>query len=120
MSLVLCRLCRLNDRLTAEIVDELDASLIKVPVSLVFLQEIPVSGPEMFLERIFLDISKYSLTGNPAVLGLSLHLCDGGQLGRGTHLDISLVAQTEGSTSDFPKQKWRMVLEVRSDLIDCR
>ena len=106
--------------LTSEIIAELDVSHVEVPVSLVFLQEIPVAGPEMFLERIFLDISKYSLTGNPAVLGLSLHLCDGGQLGRRTHLDISLVAQTEGSTSDFPKQKWRMVLEVRSDLIDWR
>ena len=50
--------------LTAEIVTELYASLIKVPVYFVFLKEIPVVLVEIFLQRNFLHISKYSLTGN--------------------------------------------------------
>ena len=95
------------DRLTAEIVDELDASLVKVPVSLVFLQEVPVGLIKMFLHGIFLHISKYPLAGNPAVLPypLLLFLSDAGELVRGADGNILIIAKTEGSTTDFPTNK---------------
>ena len=92
-------------QLTVEIIDEVDASLVKVPVSFVFLQEVPVGLIKMFLHGIFLHISKYPLAGNLTCC-FFLHLWNAGELASRTNRDVFIIAKTEWSTSEFPKKKW--------------
>ena len=102
-----------------KIIDELDASLVEVPVSLVVLQEIPVALSEMFLQGAFLHIGEYSLARNLAAL--FFHLWDVGELASRTNRNIFIVAKTEWSTPQFPiKKKLKMFLEIWFDLIDWR
>ena len=92
-------------QLTVEIIDEVDASLVKVPVSLVFLQEVPVGLIKMFRHGIFLHISKYPLAGDPTFCSFFLHLWNAGELASRTNLNIFIVAKTEWSTPEFPIKK---------------